>query len=62
MTEEEFKTGNKTKSKSSRIALRDHVLHQNEHHFDIKKGDDLNKMKVPEFLNESLVTEKVLKG
>lgn len=59
MNEEEFKTG---KKKSSRIALKDHTLCQNDYFFDIKEGDDLNDLKIPDFFNDTLITEKVLKG
>lgn len=62
MTEEEFRKGKKPKSKSSRTALKDHVLCQNEYFFDIKKGDDLNELEVPKKFDDVLITEKVLKG
>lgn len=60
MNQEEFKTGKK--SKPGRKALKDHVLSQNEYHFDIKKGDDLDKLGVPSQFDNVLITEKVLKG
>jgi hypothetical protein len=59
MTEEKAK---KSKVKGKRVALKDHVLHQNDSHFDIKKGDDLDKLKVPQEFNQVLITEEVLKG
>ena len=63
MNEDEFRNGKKKKAKSSdRIAQKDFVLHQNEYHFDIKKGDDLDKLGVPEKFDENLTIEKVLKG
>lgn len=60
MTEKEFRTGKKDKEK--RIALKDHVLCQNEDLFHIAKGDDLDKLKIPDRYNQVLITEKVLKG
>ena len=62
MTQDEFKTGKKTKKLSSRIAQCDFVLHHNEYHFDITEGDCLDKLGVPEKFNENLITENVLKG
>jgi len=52
----------KPKNIGKRVALKDHVLCQNEHYFDIKKGENLDKLKVPAEFNEVLITEKVLKG
>jgi len=60
MTQEEFKTGKKGKGK--RIALKDFSLHQNDYHFEIKEGDDLDEIGVPELFDTNLTTEKVLKG
>lgn len=37
--------------------LKDWVLHQNEHHFDLKKGETA---KVPEHFLPALKTEKVI--
>lgn len=47
---------------TGRIALKDFVLCQNEHFFDIKEGDDLDKIGVPDLFNDNLITEQVLKG
>lgn len=46
--------------KKMRIAKRDFILFCNEHHFEIKKGDDLDVLGVPEFFNQNLKTEEVL--
>lgn len=42
------------------IAKRDFVIHQNDHHYEIKKGDDIVKLKVPQVFFENLKTEKVI--
>jgi len=63
MSDKESKSEKQTPAKKSkRIAQRDFVLHQNEHHFKISKGDDLDELGVPEKFDENLNTEKVLKG
>lgn len=40
------------------IAMKDHIIHQNENHFVIKKGDDLGH--IPENYHQTLKTEKVI--
>lgn len=60
MTEEEFKTGKKTKPNKI-IALKDFHLFCPPHiDLDIKKGDDLAE--VPKMFHNNLITEKVIKG
>lgn len=46
------------KTKSRLIAKRDFVIHQNEHHIEIKAGDDLSN--VPKMFLENLKTENVI--
>jgi len=62
MTEEEFRTGNKTKSKSKKIiALRDFHLFCPPHiDIKIKKGDDLAE--IPKMFQTNLIIEEVIKG
>ena len=48
---------------AKRIAKKDHIVHANEHHFEIKKGDDLSAKKFEGLLENfetTLKTEKVL--
>lgn len=40
------------------IAQKDFVIHQNEHHFEIKKGDDISH--IPSQFLKNLKTEKVI--
>lgn len=42
------------------VAKKDHVLFQNKFFLAIKKGDKLDKKKIPEHLWEALKTEKVI--
>ena len=49
-----------TAPKSKRIAKKDFEIMQNEHHFVIKKGDDLDEKGVPERFNPNLKTEEVI--
>ncbi len=60
--QEEFSEEEKPKAKAKKtgglIAKRAHVVHHNDHHFDIKEGDDVSH--VPDFLLVSLRTEKVI--
>ena len=44
------------------IALRDFTITHNEHHFVIKKGDDIIKVGVPRIFYNNLVTEKIITG
>jgi hypothetical protein len=46
------------KTKARLIAKRDFVIHQNEHHIEIKAGDDLSS--VPKMFLENLKTENVI--
>ena len=64
MNEEEFRKGTKSgKTKSGNIALRDfHLFMPPTYDIEIKEGDDLNKLDLPENLIENLKTEKVMKG
>ncbi len=69
MTEEEFKKGenrpekSKAKAKSGNLAMRDfHLFMPPKHDIQIKEGDDLNKLSLPDNLLENLKTEKVMKG
>lgn len=63
MTEKEFKTGKRDNIKAGKnIALKDFTICQNDILINIKKGDDLSKMDIPDHFNENLITEKVLKG
>lgn len=65
MNEEEFKSGSKLEAKSSpkNKALRDfHLFMPPKYDLQIKEGDDLDKLKLPDSLYENLKTEKVMKG
>lgn len=65
MNEEEFKKGytKSGKTKSGNIALRDfHLFMPPKYDIEIKEGDDLNKLDLPENLTKNLKTEKVMKG
>ena len=69
MTESEFKTGEtkpekaKARAKSGNVAMRDfHLFMPPKYDIEIKEGDDLNKLDLPENLIENLKTEKVMKG
>ena len=69
MTENEFKTGEmkpekaKAKAKSGNLAMRDfHLFMPPEYDLQIKEGDDLDKLNLPDNLLENLRTEKVMKG
>ena len=44
--------------RSKKIAKKDFVIHQNEFHFEIKKGDDLRD--IPERFHQNLKTENVI--
>lgn len=48
----------KTNKLSGKIALKGHVICQNKHYFDIKKGDDLSD--IPELFYQTLKTEQVI--
>lgn len=43
-------------------ALKDFLIVQNDERFDIKEGDDIVKMGVPEKFHANLTTEKVIIG
>lgn len=59
MTEEEFKTGKKSKEKKL-IALKDfHIFHPPHADIKIKEGDDLAE--IPEIYHNNLATEGVIK-
>lgn len=63
MTEEEFKTGKKSKKSGEFIALRDfHIFLPPTFDITIKEGDDVRKLDLPPQLYDNLITEKVLKG
>lgn len=64
MTDQEFKTDkSKAKPKSGNTALRDfHLFMPPKYDVQIKEGDDLNKLNLPDDLLENLKTEKVMKG
>ena len=65
MTEEEFKKSSTKsgKTKSSNTALRDfHLFMPPKYDIEIKEGDDLDKLGLPDNLMENLKTEKVMKG
>lgn len=47
-----------TKTTRKIKAKRDFVIHHNEFHFDIKRGDDLSK--IPKMFHQNLKTEKVI--
>lgn len=62
MSDEEFKKG-KAKPKSGNLALRDfHLFMPPKYDIQIKEGDDLNKLNLPDNLMQNLKTEKVMKG
>jgi hypothetical protein len=42
------------------IAKRDFVIHQNDVHIEIKEGDDINELNIPERFIVNLKTEKVI--
>lgn len=44
--------------KGSMIAKKDFIIHFNEHHIEIKKGDDVSG--VPEMFHQNLKTEEVI--
>lgn len=44
---------------AGKIALRDHVILQNEYYFEIKEGDDLTH--IPDRFYQTLKTEKLFK-
>ena len=63
MTEQEFKKGKDKKKAGENLALRDFKLFLPPlYDLEIKKGDDLDKLDLPENLLENLKTEKVMKG
>ena len=65
MTEDEFKKGvtKSGKTKSGHFALRDfHLFMPPKYDIEIKEGDDLDKLDLPENLVQNLKTEKVMKG
>ena len=43
------------------IAAKDHIILQNKYRLEIKKGDDLSKMDIPERFMIALRTEKIIK-
>ncbi len=48
-------------AKSKKItAKKDFEIHRNDDHFVIKKGDDIEKMGVPDIYYPNLKTEKVI--
>ena len=49
------------KPKAKLIAKRDFLIVQNQHFYDIKKGDDIEKLKVPLKFYDNLKTEKIEK-
>jgi hypothetical protein len=59
MTEEEFKTGKKNKSKSL-VAKKDFHSRFNDLLITIKEGDDVEKMNLPDVILTNLKTEGVL--
>ena len=68
MTEDEFKTGEtkpekaKAMAKSGNIAMRDfHLFMPPKYDLQIKEGDDLDKLNLPDNLMQNLKTEKVMK-
>ena len=62
MTEKEFKKGD-AKAKSGNLAMRDfHLFMPPKYDLQIKEGDDLDKLNLPDNLLENLRTEKVMKG
>ena len=69
MNEQEFKTGEtksekaKARPKSGNLAMRDfHLFMPPEYDIQIKQGDDLDKLNLPDNLMQNLKTEKVMKG
>lgn len=61
MTEEEFKKGKKAKQ-SPMIARKDFHSVLNELKIDIKEGDDVSELNLPNVILTNLKTEGVLKG
>ncbi len=59
---EESKSESKRKlfSRGKMIAKKDFVIHCNKVHIEIKEGDDLGKMDIPEKFMINLKTEKVI--
>ena len=66
MTEQEIKTDKKSKpkpkAKGKNIALKDFTICHNETLIEIKEGDDVSKLDIPDIFMDNLITEKVLKG
>lgn len=55
LVEDTKKDSGKIKGKK---AKKDHLIVQNQYHFDIKKGDDLSE--IPNIFYDTLKTEKVI--
>lgn len=58
MNEKEFKTSKK--SKGGDIALKDFTIKHNEYFIEIKKGDSIQKLQIPNEFIINLKTEKVI--
>ncbi len=58
MKDESKEPESKSGGKKPLFAKKDFVIHQNEYHFDIKKGDDLAD--IPKQFKQNLKTEGVI--
>lgn len=62
MNEKEFR-GKSNKSNKVNAALRDfHLFMPPKYDIQIKEGDDLDKLNLPDNLLQNLITEQVMKG
>ena len=56
----ESEVKNSKKPAKKLIALKDFLIVQNDEKYDIKKGDDILDLNVPDKFHENLKTEKVI--